>query len=241
MAAVVLGISWGASPAGAESTVNVDFQPGPNGAAHSSDFFGQGALVDPGNDRWNAVAPPVDGYTSAWGSGGNFHFSGEHSSGGLVDSAGGMTLVTLTINQGEPLGTTFAVNPENEWPYSHVADDAKSLMKDYLIAPGGSTNSVVISNLVPGGRYTLYLYGVGDQNTHQTTFTIGAVSKTTTGVPHASHNLTRDGDYVVFTDVEAVGGSVTIHYVGAGTSRDGNFNGLQLRGELPALTAGGSP
>ena len=57
-----------------------------------------------------------------------------------MDSAGGMTLVTLTINQGEPLGTTFAVNPENKWTYSHVADDAKSLMKDYLIAPGGGTN-----------------------------------------------------------------------------------------------------
>ena len=151
----------------------------------------------------------------------------------LLDSTGQETPVTVTVKRGTPLGTTFAVNPSNTWAYSHVADDAKALMSDYLIAPGGGTNEVTVNHLVPGSRYTFYLYGAGDQNTHQTTFTIGAKSQTTLGVPHDSHNLTPEGDYVVFTDVLADNGTVTISYVGAGASRDGNFNGFQMQGEWP--------
>ena len=137
------------------------------------------------------------------------------------------------MRRGEPLGSTFACNPDNTWAYSHVADDAKNLMKDYLIAPGGGTNAVVIGNLDSGSRYTLCLYGAGDQNTHQTKFTIGSASKTTSGVPHENHKLKADGDYVVFENVAAVDGSITIYYVAAGPSRDGNFNGLQIKGSFP--------
>lgn len=237
MSVAALGLGWGLMPACAESTINVDLQPGPSGATHSTEHSGQGALADPGQNVWNVVAPPVDGYTSAWGSGGNFSFPDTYSSGGLVDSSGGLTRVNLTVHRGDPLGTTFAVNPENAWPYSHLADNAKNLMKDYLIAPGGGTNAVVISGLVPGAKYTLCLYGAGDQNTHQTTFIVGGASQTTAGVPHeGSHNLTEGVDFVLFAGVEAAGGTVTIQYTGAGKSRDGNFNGLQVRGERPALT-----
>lgn len=218
-----------------ESVINVDFQPGPSGAIYSIEFSGPGALADAGHDRWNAVAPPVDGYASPWGSGGNFSFEGDFTTGALVNSEGQGTAVEISVKRGEPLGTTFACNPDNTWAYSHVADDAKNLMKDYLIAPGGGTNAVVIRNLKPGARYTLYLYGAGDQNTHQTKFTIGSVTKTTAGVPHESHTLKADGDFVVFEDVEAVGGEIAISYVGAGPSRDGNFNGLQIKGDIPAL------
>ena len=241
LAAGVVALALAGEARAADATVNVDFQPGPGGMAFSVDYFGQGALADPGHDHWNIVAPPVDGYESLWGSGGNFNFAGSHTSGTLQDSSGGMTPVVVSVREGVPLGTTFAVNPSNTWAYEHVANDKKRLMSDYLIAPGGGVNHVIISNLVAGARYTLYLYGAGDQETHRTTFTVGAAVKTTGGAPNRSHELTLDGDYVVFSDVEAVDGVITVAYVGAGPSRDGNFNGLQLRGEIPtfALPEGG--
>lgn len=218
----------------AELVLNVDFQPGPTGGKFSRAHAGVGALPDDGGTLWNVVAPPVDGYASAWGSGGNFSFTGGFTSEPLYDSGGRATPVTITVHAGAPLGTTFAVNPENTWAYGHVAADAAALMGDYLIAPGGGTNSVVISNLVAGARYTLYLYGAGDQNYHQTTFVVGGHEKSTAGVPHdRTHDLTAGMDYVVFEDVEAAGGVIAIGYVAAGESRDGNFNGLQLKGARP--------
>ncbi|MBU0679391.1 MAG: hypothetical protein KJ626_14925 [Verrucomicrobia bacterium] len=222
---------------GTESVINVDFQPGPSGSAHSTTYTGSGALDDADHDFWNAVEPPVDGYASSWGSGGNFSFVGTYSLGALLDSEGAKTPVEVSISEGVPRGTTFAVNPENLWAFEHVADDAKDLMKDYLIAPGGGTNLVVISPLVRGARYTLYLYGAGDQDAHQTAFTVGGLTKTTEGVPNASHDMRNGGDYVVFENVEAVDGSLSILYVGAGSSRDGNFNGFQLKGKLPDMDA----
>ena len=152
---VVVMLALAGEGFGADATVNVDFQPGPSGAAFAVDFLGQGALADPGNDHWNIVAPPVDGYESLWGSGGNFNFAGSYTSGTLQDSSGGMTPVVLSVQEGVPLGTTFAVNPANVWAYDHVANDKKRLMSDYLIAPGGGVNHVVISNLLAGARYTL--------------------------------------------------------------------------------------
>lgn len=221
-------------------TINVDLQPGPSGNRFAATHAGPGALPDPGRDTWNAVAPPVDGYASSWGSGGNFSFAGTFTSEPLFDSAGAPTPVVVTLSPGLPLGTTFAVNPANAWAYDHVATDARNLMSDYLIAPGNGTNTLVIRNLAPGAKYTLCLYGAGDQNTHQTAFTVGGVTKTTTGAPNDLHALTNEGDYVLFTEVEAADGTIAIHYTGAGLSRDGNFNGFQLRGEVPAA-AGAAP
>ncbi len=218
--------------------INADFQPGPSGDEFSTLYSGQGAMADPGHDVWNAVSPPVEGYSSDWGSGGNFHFTPAFVSEPLADSEGIKTPVTVAVYRGTPLGTTFAVNPSNSWAYDHVANNAKALMSEYLIAPGGGTNEVVIEHLVPGAKYTLCLYGAGDQDTHQTTFAVAGVMKTTTGSPNAPHDLTAGGDYVIYNDVEAVAGAITISYTGAGKSRDGNFNGFQLRGEWPA---GGQP
>ena len=65
----VAAVCCGALEAGAESVINIDFQPGPSGATFASDYAGPGALADDANHVWNAVAPPVDGYTSAWGCG----------------------------------------------------------------------------------------------------------------------------------------------------------------------------
>lgn len=224
----------------AAGTLNVDFQPGPSGGAFSADFAGQGGLADPGHDTWNIVAPPVDGYASSWGSGGNFDFEDPFTSGDLFDSSGAATRVTVAVHRGAPLGTTFACNPANAWAYDHVAHDVRNLMSDYLIAPWNGTNTVVIRNLAPGAKHLLYLYGAGDQDTHQTTFQVGPVSKTTRGAPNESHAMAEGGEYVVFEDVEAADGAIEIRYTGAGPSRDGNFNGFQLRGELPRRAAAAS-
>jgi len=218
------------SMVGAQGIINVDLQPGPTGSDYSAHYQGQGGLSDPGNDTWNAVMPTVDGYVSAWGSGGNFNFTDVFTSDPLFDSTGQATPVTISIAQGHPRGTTFAVNPSNTWAYDHVASDAKNLMSDYLIAPGGVTNHVQIHHLVAGASYTLFLYGAGDQNTHRTSFTVGTNTLTTIGAPNDMHTMTEGGDYVVFRDVVAVNGSLTIYYTGAGSSLDGNFNGFQLRG-----------
>jgi hypothetical protein len=227
--AVLLVLAQGA----AAVLINVDLQPGPSGGAFSAGFAGQGALPAPGHDTWNPVAPPVDGYSSSWGSGGNFDFDGSFESDPLFDAEGRPTPVTISIDRGVPPGTTFAVNPSNAWAYDHVATDARNLMSDYLIAPGSGTNRVVLRHLKPGASYTLCLYGAGDQNTHQTTFRVAGATQTTRGVPHALHAMTAGGDYVVFTGVVAAAdGTLEILYTGAGASRDGNFNGLQVQGEL---------
>ncbi len=214
-----------------DGVINVDLQPGPGGHRFSANHHGRGGLDDSTNGLWNAVMPPVAGYDSSWGSGGLFEFEGVYESSTLHDDAGVTTPVTISIHNGPPRGTTFAVNPGNTWAYDHVATDAKNLMSDYLIAPGGGTNIIRINNLKPGSSATLVLFGAGDQNTHRTTFAVGGQSLTTAGVPHEPHTLTEGVDYVVFRDVKTEDGSLVLTYTGAGASMDGNINGLQIRGE----------
>lgn len=221
-----------AGVSGAEQTaVNVDLQPGATGERHAVTYAGYGPGGEECGDVWNAVAPPVDGYTSDWGSGGNLSFRDLFLVTNLLDGSGQKTIVSVSVERGDPLGTSFAVNDQNTWAFEHVAENAKDLMKDYLIAPGGGTNTLIISGLEPGSRCTLWLFGAGDQDTHQTAFRLGDCTRTTTGVLHEKHNLVPGGDYVVFDPVlVSADGSVTVHYSGVGKSRDGNFNGFQLRG-----------
>ena len=238
---LVLAAFWANITLGAESTINVDFQPGPNGSKYSADYHGQGGLPDPDHDTWNVVTPPVDGYDSAWGSGGNYSFKEAFVSSPLFDSSGLETPVTVSIQRGNPLGTTFSVNPSNTWAYEHIATDARNLMSDYLIAPGNSTNSVLISHLISGAIYTICLYGAGDQAVHQTAFIVNSNTLTTRGVPDVTHTITEGADYVVFRDVQAVDGTITVYFTGAGSSHDGNFNGFQIRGEWPAKSISTAP
>ena len=230
IASITLSLTVVFQTFGDGATINVDFQPGPNGHKFSANYVGRGVLSADSNELWNAVMPTVAGYDSTWGSGGNFNFDGNFVSEPLFDSAGQITPVTVTIHSGLPLGTTFAVNLSNTWAYNHVASDAQNLMSDYLIAPGGITNSILIKNLKPGSLCTLALYGAGDQNTHQTTFVVGTNSLTTRGVSHEIHSITEGGEYVIMRNVVVADGSLEIFYVGAGSSQDGNFNGLQIHG-----------
>ena len=214
-------------PALAMVYINVDFQPGGSGGGTSVTFNARGAMGTPGT-TWNAVAPSTDGSDNAsYGSGGLYNFSGDpYSASALLDSTGTATRVGVEIFKGDPDGA-FALNPLNGWD-TNIAENAKELMRDYLISGYATkTNSVNITGLPAGSFYTLVLYGAGDLNDCSTKFTINGVSKATTGVPNDLHNLTEGEDYVIFTGITA-SGSVTIQYANNDESANGNFNGFQL-------------
>ena len=213
--------------------VNVDFQPGGSGGGTAATFNAQGALASPGN-TWNVVAPSTDGSNNGpFGSGGRFDFSGDpYTAGSLLNSGGGATSLGVEVFKGDP-DSAFALNPANGFD-ANIADDAKELMRDYLISGWGTDpNSVNIVGLTPGSTYTLYLYGAGDNDAVSTTFTINGVDKSTTGVPGGAHNLTLNQDYVVFTGV-ASNGTISIAYKNNGESADGHFNGFQISYSAPA-------
>jgi len=211
----------------AQVFINVDFQPGGSGGGTSVTFTGQGALATPGN-IWNAIAPSTDGSANGeFGSGGRIDFSGDPLIiSNLVDSSGSNTVIGVEVFKGDP-DSAFALNPLNGWEY-RLADDARDLMRDWLIS-GWDTNpnSINIVGLMPGSAYVLYLYGAGDNGAVSTSFTIDGVTKSTTGVPETSHNLTEDEDYVVFSGTTS-NGTIVVEYMNNGESGEGNFCGFQL-------------
>lgn len=217
------------------AVINVDFQPGPTGAAASSNYVGQGAVSDPGNNVWNAVTPDTGGeFNGEFGTGGFFSFAGDtYTSAALVDSTGAATPVTVTVNKGPAPGESersFAIYSTNVNSMANVATNAAGLMSDYLIThkDGFDVNAVVLNNLTTGGIYNLVLYGAGDFESRNTRFVVGDRTLATTGVPGGAHALTAGQDYVVFNGVVAVSGSITITYMNGGEYDEGNFNGLQL-------------
>jgi len=224
MAALYLG-----NVARGDLFINIDFQPGGSGGGTSVTFSGQGAMATPGN-LWNTLDPSTDGsFNGEFGSGGTFDFvEGSFVLGSLLDSEGLVTGVQLELFKGSP-DSAFALNPLNGGDVN-VASDGKELMRDFLIA--GDPNAVNITGLADGGFYTLYLYGAGDNSSQTTMFTIGGISKTTTGVT-GSHALSEGVDYVVFQNVQAIGGFIGIEYTPGGESAEGHFNGLQLMEVIP--------
>ncbi len=216
----------------AQIYINIDLQPGGTGGGTSVTFSAQGAMATPGS-VWNAVAPSTDGSANGeFGSGGRFDFGGDpHVAGSLLDSTGGVTSIGMEVFKGDP-DSAFALNPLNGWE-NRLADDARDLMRDFLIS-GWDTNpnAVNIVGMSPGSTYTLYLYGAGDNGSVSTAFTIDGVTKATTGVPETSHNLTEWEDYVVFSGI-TTSGTITIEYMNNGESGDGLFCGLQLSSTPP--------
>lgn len=231
--AVAAGLVGLVSAARGQTIVNVDFQPGGTGGGTAATFAAQGAMASPGN-TWNAVAPSTDGTSNGeFGSGGRFDYGGDPLAvNGLVDSVGSNTAIGVEIFKGDP-DSAFALNPLNGFDVN-IADNAKQLMRDYLISGWGSNpNAVNIVGLPAGASYTLYLYGAGDNDAVSTKFTINGVDKATTGVPNGSHTLTLNQDYVVYTGV-TTSGTISIQYMNNGESADGHFNGFQILYTAPA-------
>lgn len=211
----------------AGQVINVDFQPGPLGDAYSVNYVGQGAYPDPGNDLWNPVAPDTDGSFTNFGSGGVLNFSSDpFVVNSLMTSSGTVSTVNVEVFRGVP-GFAFALDPANGNDVN-VADDAKSLMRDYLGTGGVNYNAVNITGLTPYGLYTLYLYGAAD-NGAGAEFMVNSAIKATAGVPGGAHNLTEGQDYVIFEGVNAgPTGFISIQYRNNGESYDGNICGFQL-------------
>ena len=224
--AAVMGLAVSAR---SDVIINVDFQPGGAGGGTSVTFASQGAVASLGN-VWNATAPSTDGaFNGEFGSGGIFDFAGGSMTiASLLDSEGNATSIQLELFKGTP-DSAFALNPLNGGDFN-VANDAKDLMRDFLIAT--DPNDVNISGLIDGGLYHLYLYGAGDNSSQQTTFTVGGVSQSTTGV-NGSHDLTEGVDYVVYNNVVASGGFIGINYTVADGASEGRFNGFQLVQVVP--------
>ena len=241
MFAVLVAMGTGQAAFGGQ-LINVDFQPGGAGSDSSVNYSGQGALLDPGNDAWNVVAPDTGGeFNGEFGTGGFFNFDGSiFTSSALLDSEGIPTPVTVSVSKA-PVGNpaeserAFAIDSTNINSIVNLATNAVGLMQDFLIAryDGFDENFVIINNLTTGGIYNLVLYGAGDFANRNTKFIVGSTTKTTAGVPEGPHGLTEDQDYVVFNGVVADGGSITITYLNGAEFEEGNFNGFQLQEANP--------
>lgn len=238
-------VVWLLAGPGHAVVINVDFQPGGAGGDQSTNFAGQGAIVDTGNDTWNVVAPDTGGeFNGEFGSGGFYSFAeGSYTSSVLMDSTGAATPVQVVVSKAPPAAPleserAFAIASTNT-SLANVATNAVALMSDFLITrnDGYDDNVVTIVNLSTGGLYNLYLYGAGDFSARNTRFVVGEISKTTDGVPEVTHDLTEGRDYVVFNGVVAMDGVITITYFNGGDNEEGNFNGLQLQDAEPVTIA----
>ncbi|MBU0679692.1 MAG: PEP-CTERM sorting domain-containing protein [Verrucomicrobia bacterium] len=210
--------------------INVDFAPGGSGGGDSVGYSGQGAYSDPGNNYWNHRDPSTDGsFNGVAGTGGRLDSADPYNAGFFNDSTGAGTGYWMELWQGDPEGG-FAVN-SGHGTYANVATDAQDLMSDYLISStdwGAGTPALNLNGLNSSKYYTLYLYGAGDLDFRNTSFTVGGYgTQTTTGVPGGSHTLTLGQDYVVFSGITGVG-FLPISWEDGGESTEGPFNGFQL-------------
>lgn len=138
----------------------------------------------------------------------------------IVDSLGNsLPGLSVTINSG--LGAFASSNNsssdgDTNAGLNYVSVQAQGLMRDYLIANGGSPGLVTVAGLSPGQEVLLYLYGEGDNasNERQTKFTANGVVGVTAGFAGQPHNTLVEGtDYVILRDVLAdVSGNLAIKY-----------------------------
>jgi hypothetical protein len=94
-------------------------------------------------------------------------------------------------------------------------------------------------NNVPPGTYNLYLYGINNDGTRGTSYTVSTpimspVTLATSNTPASLTSFVAGADYVVFSNV-VVGsvGTITFSWVGSGNvqlagNNEGDLNGLQL-------------
>ena len=181
--------------------LNVDFQK-----ADSPTYSGAAVTGLPG-DFWNTTDTESNVFTDLEN---------------LLDSTGTPTTVSV-------LWSDELQSSTNPAAIEFGSTGHNDLMEDYAFTAPGTTATVTISGLEPDLNYTLYLYGVPDGASQDTTFTVidaneGAQTVLAGGV-NDDNGLATPEDYVVFTGI--IGASGQIVYTQTGTSFSGS-NGLQL-------------
>jgi len=175
-------------------------------------YRGQGALVDPGHNYWNAVKQ-----------------NGTTSAGFLSD---GVTSSPITLTDRSPGSYTHKQG---------TLGTPAGLEAPLLLVNNGTTVTQTISN-VPPGTYNLYLYGKNDNDgdgDRGTTFTVSSGSTsygTQSTVNGITTTFTLGNDYVKYSNiVVGISGVITFTYAAntAATAHhdpqtEGDFNGLQL-------------
>ncbi|HEV2437673.1 MAG TPA: fibronectin type III domain-containing protein [Verrucomicrobiae bacterium] len=135
------------------------------------------------------------------------------------------SLITLTSQMGGTYGTqgTQGTPAALQQPYQY---NNAALRTDTL-------------NNVPAGTYNLFLYGINNDGTRGTTFTVytpvmGPVTLTTSNTPASLTSFIQGADYVVFSNI-VVGTLGTITFTWTSNANvshvgniEGDFNGLQL-------------
>lgn len=232
---IPLAVCLVVAPSLRAAVVNVDFglTPRTSGTAVSLPYSGSAAAPDSGT-IWNSLnvsdsnvgaAPNATGTYRAW--------STTTTSSNLQDSFGNATGITVSALGSSSTGVFGILQTAAN--FANVADNAENLMRDYLIALGGTTQFVELSGFTSGVIVDLYLYGAGDQSIRNTIFSItdinGSHTATTNGVPTGAHDLTLQADYVVISGiVPDIDGKIRIGYASpqnSGTDTEGLFNGLQ--------------
>lgn len=183
--------------------INVDFQKG------SSPVHSGAAATGSAGDFWNSTDTELNVFLTD-----------------LTNAAGGATTVDLTWSD-------ELQSSENSGVIEFGSSGHNDLMEDYAFTGPGSTATVTISDLPLNVEYTLYLYGVPDGGTQQSTFVVNGANEgpqdVTEGNVNDDNGLATPDDYVLFTGT--TGGSGQIVFTQTGTGSGSGFsgsNGFQL-------------
>ena len=205
-----------AAVAQAQAVINVDFQPTGQVTYDPPADAGPypGAIA---TDTWNGF----DLGPATWLDGGGDNLSNVTSA-PLVESDGTATITTVTLDGGE---TSY------QGPGSPLA---AALYNDVWHGRGDFNMTWSIDNLAPDGLYDVYFYsGAGPWTEYAATiFLIGAPAK---GVVYTAPSAwVEDDNYVLFTDVVAVGGTIIGFVQGPPTQYEDEayVNGLTIVGDF---------
>lgn len=166
---------------------------------------------------------------------------GDHWNGVQADSFGqALTIVgpepMLAADGKTPTGVTIdaaGFAGADHFPPAQGAPASNDLMNSYVVCQTRAT--VTLNGLVPNSPYDLWLFGNNSHAGAGAKFTVNGASQNTGG--STGPVFSRGVDFVEFSGVRADSDGELIITVETGEGGIGIFNGLQLRGELPAPTA----
>lgn len=188
----------------AATLYNVDW--GKSGNPDSILQSGAGAIGSTG-DVWNTTDPELNIFSELEN---------------IIDSSGAASTVGVTWS--DDLQSSVNVGAIEFGSTGHNA-----LMEDYGFTHPGTTATVTVSGLGLNLDFTLYLYGVPDGGSQDTTFAVVGANEgaqtVTAGNTADDNGLNNPDDYVVFTGNTGAGGQIV--YTQTGSSFSGS-NGLQL-------------